>query len=302
MADDLELNVGSGGATLAADEIASVHHQRVKVQHGADGSATDVSTASPMPVDIRSDNVGGIEVVQDRAADLNCTEASAADIKTAVELLDNAVDGNYLNTNLNLAGTDVTANAGAVAAGTPRVTLASDDPAVALLGTMDADTGAIKTAVEIIDNAISGSEMQVDVVAPLPAGTNNIGDVDVLTLPGSIQGPASPTVDSYTNVAINITTGVNIELVAIPGASKQIWVYGYALTCGDANGQTVELMDEDDTKATGIMEFAQYGGISVPPSGNFSMPVFKLASNKALDADVTGGDVDGWLAYAIVSV
>jgi hypothetical protein len=34
-----------------------------------------------------------------------------------------------------------------------------------LLGTIDADTGAIKTAVEIIDNAISGSQMQVDIVA-----------------------------------------------------------------------------------------------------------------------------------------
>ena len=58
----------------------------------------------------------------------------------------------------------------------------------ALLTTIDADTSAlvtsndaIKTAVEIIDNAISGTEMQVDVVAPLPAGTNNIGDVDVLS-------------------------------------------------------------------------------------------------------------------------
>lgn len=46
-----------------------------------------------------------------------------------------------------------------------------------LLGTIDADTGAIKTAVEIIDNAISGSEMQVDVVASLPVGTNAIGKV-----------------------------------------------------------------------------------------------------------------------------
>jgi hypothetical protein len=43
----------------------------------------------------------------------------------------------------------------------------------------DTNTTAIKTAVETIDNAISGSEMQVDVVAALPAGNNNIGDVDV---------------------------------------------------------------------------------------------------------------------------
>ena len=49
----------------------------------------------------------------------------------------------------------------------------------AVLDTIDADTGAIKTAVEIIDNAISGSEMQVDVVASLPAGSNTIGVVDL---------------------------------------------------------------------------------------------------------------------------
>jgi len=62
-----------------------------------------------------------------------------------------------------------------------------------LLGTIDADTNAIKTAVETIDNAISGSEMQVDIVAALPAGANaigklaansgvDIGDVDVTNI------------------------------------------------------------------------------------------------------------------------
>jgi len=40
-----------------------------------------------------------------------------------------------------------------------------------LLGTIDADTNAIKTAVEILDNAISGNEMQVDIVSSaLPSG------------------------------------------------------------------------------------------------------------------------------------
>lgn len=39
---------------------------------------------------------------------------------------------------------------------------------------------AIQTAVQTLDNAISGNEMQVDVVAALPAGTNNIGDVDAI--------------------------------------------------------------------------------------------------------------------------
>jgi hypothetical protein len=82
-----------------------------------------------------------------------------------------------------------------------------------LLGTIDSDTNDIKTAVELIDNAIDGSQMQVDVVAisaqsdgtyigdikfgeSLPAGTAaigklaandgvDIGDVDVTSLPAS---------------------------------------------------------------------------------------------------------------------
>jgi len=49
----------------------------------------------------------------------------------------------------------------------------------AVLDTIKVDTEAIETAVELLDNAISGSEMQVDVVASLPAGSNTIGVVDL---------------------------------------------------------------------------------------------------------------------------
>lgn len=102
MADNVAITAGSGTA-IAADDIASVWHQRVKLSLGADGSAVDA-----------------------------------------------------------------VAGAGAVGTGVQRVTLASDDPAV--------------TALQLLDNAISGNEMQVDVVAALPAGTNNIGDVDIATI------------------------------------------------------------------------------------------------------------------------
>lgn len=40
---------------------------------------------------------------------------------------------------------------------------------------------AAATSLATLDNIVSGSEAQVDIVAPLPAGTNNIGDVDVLS-------------------------------------------------------------------------------------------------------------------------
>lgn len=53
-----------------------------------------------------------------------------------------------------------------------------DKDAIALLTTIDADTSSLA-------GTVSGSELQVDIVASLPAGSNNIGDVDVLTMPGT---------------------------------------------------------------------------------------------------------------------
>lgn len=52
MADDVQLNTaaGSPGDKIAADEISGVKHQRVKVQYGDDGSATDASFSQPFPV------------------------------------------------------------------------------------------------------------------------------------------------------------------------------------------------------------------------------------------------------------
>lgn len=41
MADNVELNAGSGGVTAAADDIGGVHYPRAKLSLGADGAATD---------------------------------------------------------------------------------------------------------------------------------------------------------------------------------------------------------------------------------------------------------------------
>lgn len=51
MADNTQLNPGSGGDVIAADEINGVKYQRVKLVHGADGvSAGDVHEDNPLPV------------------------------------------------------------------------------------------------------------------------------------------------------------------------------------------------------------------------------------------------------------
>jgi hypothetical protein len=49
MADNVGYTPGTG-AVVAADEIAGVLHQRVKLGIGADGVAVDLSAANPMPI------------------------------------------------------------------------------------------------------------------------------------------------------------------------------------------------------------------------------------------------------------
>lgn len=64
MADNVGYTPGSG-ATVAADDIGGVLHQRVKIGVGADGSATDVSTSNPMPVDASNGElVGALEALR----------------------------------------------------------------------------------------------------------------------------------------------------------------------------------------------------------------------------------------------
>ena len=50
MSDNTQLNPGQGGDVVATDDIGGVKYQRVKVNFGVDGAATDVSVVNPLPV------------------------------------------------------------------------------------------------------------------------------------------------------------------------------------------------------------------------------------------------------------
>lgn len=45
------------GAVIATDTVAAEQLQRVKIAHGATGSATDASAAAPFPVEVRAANL-----------------------------------------------------------------------------------------------------------------------------------------------------------------------------------------------------------------------------------------------------
>jgi len=141
---------------------------------------------------------------------------------------------------------------------------------------------------------VAGGTVAIDQTTP---GTTNkvaVGD--------SLNGPGEPVIDSYTSAVIDLAASTaDQEIIAAPGADKQIWVYGFALLCDTAAG-IVTFQDEDDTAITGAMAFSDEGGISVAPSGNFAMPIWKVPTNKALEADTGACTVDGWICYAVVSI
>ena len=118
----------------------------------------------------------------DAVAHLATIAGDTTNIETAIQLLDNAVDGNYLNVNLNIAGTDCDGGSGAQGAQTQRVILATDDPAVAHLNN-------ILTAVQIMDDWDDSDKCKViiqtgsNAIGKLAANTGvDIGDVDVTSI------------------------------------------------------------------------------------------------------------------------
>lgn len=50
MADNVELNAGSGGAVIASDDDGTAQHQYVKIEFGADNTQTKVTSSAGLPV------------------------------------------------------------------------------------------------------------------------------------------------------------------------------------------------------------------------------------------------------------
>jgi hypothetical protein len=76
MADNVGYTPGSG-ATVAADDIGGVLYQRVKIAAGADGAATDVSSANPLPIAAYGELVEAIEALRMAVQSLTRTQGLA---------------------------------------------------------------------------------------------------------------------------------------------------------------------------------------------------------------------------------
>ena len=221
MADNVELSAGSGGPIIAADDIGpGVWHQRVKIQHGADGSATDVSAASPLPV-IGSSN-SGVDI-----GDVTINNGVGA---SAVPIQD--------------GGNSITVD------GTVTAELSATDNAVlddiaAKLGTIDADTSALA-------GAISGTEVQVDIVT-MPAVDTELTTADLDTGGGTDTRAVVGLVGSASGGGQIIPGSATDGLLVNLGSNNDVTVTG-TVDLGATDNAVLDNIDADLTTIIGHVD------------------------------------------------
>ncbi|ANS05114.1 glycoprotein repeat domain-containing protein [uncultured Mediterranean phage] len=151
MADNTVLNAGSGGDTIATDDISGVKYPLNKIVFG--GTPTDVSMTDGFPVAL-SDTDNAV---------LDSIAASNTAIQTSVQLLDNAISGTEM-----------------------QVKVVAEIPAgTQTIGSIKLTDGTETASVN------ASNQLEVAVAAALPIGNNNIGNVDVASLPSLPAGSAN---------------------------------------------------------------------------------------------------------------
>lgn len=151
---------------------------------------------------------------------------------------------------------------------------------------------AIKTAVETIDNAISGSEMQVDVVGALPTGANAIGKLAANS--GVDIGDVTLTEGTKTllKARVALTASQTGATVLDPTTSTKFVLKKLVVSCSTAG--TVQFFDETNASGTAIgpiLSLAANGGYA--ENWDFDYPYRSAAVNNVLKytTDTLAGSV-----------
>jgi len=269
------ITVDDGGLTLSVDDGAgslTVDGTVTIIDGGGSISVDDGGT--PLAVSATDLDVRDLTHVSDSVRIGDGTELANVSVANELQVLDSGA-----NTLLGTIDADTSALAGTVSGSELQVDIVAPLPAgtnnigdvdvassalptgaatEATLLTIDADTGSIATDAGTIAGAVSGTEMQVDVVAPLPAGTNTIGnvnlnqldvvdfldtpllDANVSNLPGSAAAPTTFVASLAADVSaiqvfdttgdffgiysdpLSVGPGIALEAIVGPGSNETV--------------------------------------------------------------------------------
>ena len=267
MADNIQLNLGSGGSVVATDDVGGFHYQLVKLAYGALDAATLVTVSVGLPVDVLDRALRDCGKIDIAAFDSELPAGTQNIGDVDVVTLPSIPTGSN-----NIGDVDVL-TLPSIPAGTNNI----GDVDVLTLPSIPAGTNNI-------------GDVDVLTLPSIPAGTNNIGDIDVLTLP-AINQHVAPAVVSSTQgpTRINVTASGDTTLLAAPGGGLSIYVTG--IMASNQAGSKIRALVREGAAGTirGGGTLASNGGGYVFPYA----PAWKLPANTALVANLSAaGDVD----------
>jgi len=209
MADGVNITAGSG-VVIASDDVGGFQYQRVKISQGADGSATDVSSAAPLQVTLANTGANATPLVVDLGANNDVSINAGTNYIGKVRLTDGTTDGEVVP----LAGYNAQAVAIVDASGDQvtsfggGVQYTEGDTDASFTGTVSLAEGPGNTAAAMQVDA--SGHLQIDIAA---ASTS-------LTVS---DGGGSITVDNNGTFAVQATlqsnSGVDVGDVTINNAS-----------------------------------------------------------------------------------
>ena len=166
-----------------------------------------------------------------------------------------------------------------------------------LLTTIDADTSSIDATMQAVamDSGATDANTQRIILASDDPAVTKLGTIDA-----ALGGSIAPTVDSVADAVVDCGAGATVEVIATPGASKQLWILGLMGTANTVD--TTIVLKSASTAKSGTMPMADNGGFVLPTCGNLATPWVKCATNEAFQITTATGTFDGIVVYAIVSV
>lgn len=257
-------NPGSGGDQFAIDKIGSVDHPYTKVEWGPSGTAnvTDVASGKSFPIQIRS-ATGLIPIGEPTDAKSTATDTTSVSLIALLKQISASMQappsqavtnaGTFAVQDSTVASA-VTAAAVPTGAGTAtaagRVTLASDDPAVTVLG---AKTDAKSTATDTtsISAMAVWKQISASVQAPPSQAVTNAGTfaVQATVQAGAVVGGITKVVD--------VTLSLDTSAYASGDVLADTQQVDAALRVSDGTGvlQSLMVIDQDDQKSAMTIYF-----------------------------------------------
>lgn len=290
MADDVVLNPGAGGDTIAADDVAGVKYQVVKLAVGADGAAALVANANPIPI---SDAGGAITV--DGTVAVSGTVAVTDNSGSLT--VDNA--GTFAVQAAQSGTWNVTNVSGTVSLPTGAAT-AAKQPALGTAGTASTDVLSVQgiasmTPLQVGDNSAS---LTVDAPVGTPIFVRlSDGSSAIATLPVSLASVPSHAVTNAGTFAVqesgSALTALQLidNIVAVEDAVAGSGYSGVPLLAVRQDSQTALAADGDFISPT------------IDSAGGLRVSIVAGAGSggtaSADDADFTAGTTSGTPAMGV---